>query len=176
MYNSPFPFTIRGCSSPTVATTCDSIPKYLQLYTTNRCVHEEGGSQTRGASGKSSELRPLQWTGTHKERYRWVPETWTSIPVAQGPQLPIAYSESLARRRKARFQYRPALLTLLAMLAVTKLVPKSALSLHPELYCWIGINGLAELEVAYMRGEKGEKREHSTQENFRSGIAQVSVS
>jgi hypothetical protein len=31
MYNSPFPFTISVLYVPAVATTCDSIPKHLQL-------------------------------------------------------------------------------------------------------------------------------------------------
>jgi hypothetical protein len=78
---------------------------------------------------------------------------------------------------KARFQCRPALLTPLAKLAVAKLLQKSTLSLHPELYCWIGFStriGAAIYEG--MRLEfKGEKREHSIQENFSSVIPQVPV-
>jgi hypothetical protein len=72
-------------------------------------VHEEGGSQTPGASDKSGELLPLQWTWTRKEQSRSAPETWTSrIPVAPGPRLPIAQSEyGLARRTKARFNTAP---------------------------------------------------------------------
>jgi hypothetical protein len=38
-------------------------------------VHEEGGSQTWGASDKSSELLPLRWTWTRKARSCWAPET-----------------------------------------------------------------------------------------------------
>jgi hypothetical protein len=141
-------------------------------------VHEEGGSQTRGASDKSGELLPLPWTWPCKARSRWVPETWTSkTPVARGPWLPIARSESLARRTKARFQYRPALLTPLAMLAAAKLLSKSALSLHPELYCWIGFSTRTAIYEGVRLRFKGEKKEQSTtQENFRSVIPQVSVS
>jgi hypothetical protein len=140
-------------------------------------VHEEGGSQTRGASGKSGELLPLRWTWTCKARSRWAPETWTSrILVAPGPRLPIPHRESLlVRWTKARFQYCPTLLTPLAKLAAAKLLPKSTLSLHPELYYWIGIRTGAAIYEGVRLQFKGEKTEHSTKENFRSVIPQVSV-
>jgi hypothetical protein len=74
---------------------------------------------------------------------------------------------------------RPALLTPLATLAAANLLPESisALSLHPELYCWIGFSTRTAIYEGVRLRFKGEKKEQSTtQENFRSVIPQVSVS
>jgi hypothetical protein len=86
-----------------------------------------------------------------------------------GPRLPITHSESLARQTKARFQYRPALLTPLATLDAAILLSKSALSLHPGLYCWIGFS--IRTGAAIYEGV----RLQLTRENLRSVIPQVSV-
>jgi hypothetical protein len=145
----------QGQSTPAYTT---SIPRSTTLVSSGHrtsqeapSVHEEGGSRTPGASDKSGELLPLPWTWTHKARSCWAPETWTSrIPIMPGPRLPIAHRESLARQTKARFQCRLAFLTPLAKIAAAKLLRKSALSLHPELYCWIGL--VSELEQPIYEG------------------------
>jgi hypothetical protein len=81
---------------------------------------------------------------------RNVDEQDSSRARSTAPNRPIRIWS--CKTDEGKVQYRPALLRPRATLAAAKLLPKSALSLHPELAHSAGLVLVPELELPYMRG------------------------